>query len=87
MRRTNARSQARFAYRIGNRHGKFALLICLKGNFEYLPLSRTGFARSLPGPFEFDSEPDAQAALAAVKAILEASDCYRRLAAARRRAS
>ena len=84
MRRSNARKAARFAYKIGNRHGKFTLLLCLKGNHEYQPLSRTGFAASLPGPFEFDSEPEAQAALAAVKAVLEAPDCYRRLAAARR---
>ena len=87
MRRTNARKNARFAYRIGNKHGRFTLLIRLKGNQEFVPLSRTGFARSLPGPFEFDSEPEAQQALAAVKASLEAPDCYKRLAAARRPAS
>ena len=84
MRRKNARKSARFAYKIGNRHGKFTLLLALKGNPEYVPLSRTGFAPSLPGPFEFDSEPEAQAALAEVKAVLEAPDCYRRLAADRR---
>jgi len=84
MRRPNTRKAARFAYKIGNRHGRFTLLLCLKGNHEYVPLSRTGFSLSLPGPFEFDSEPEAQAALAEVKAVLEAPDCYRRLAAARR---
>lgn len=84
MRRINARKSARFAYRIGNRHGRFTLLICLKGNHEYIPLSRSGFARSLPVAFEFNSEPEAQAALAAVKEILEAPDCYKQLAAARR---
>lgn len=87
MRRTNSRKAARFAYRIGNKRGRFTLLICLKGNHEFVPLSRTGFATSLPVAFEFDSEPEAQTALSAVKAILEAPDCYKRLAAARRPAS
>ncbi len=80
----NARKSARFAYRIGNRHGRFTLLICLKGSREYIPLSQSGFARSLQVAFEFNSEPEAQAGLAAVKKILEAPDCYKRLAAARR---
>ena len=84
MPRTNARKSARFAYRIGNRHGRFTLLICLKGNHEYIPLSRSGFARSLPVAFEFNSEPEAQAGLAAIKEILEAPDCYKRLAAVRK---
>jgi hypothetical protein len=83
MRRTNDRKNARFAYRIGNRHGYYSLLICLKGDHTYVPLSRTGFAQTLPVAFEFDSEPAAQAALATVKAILEAPDCYKRLAARR----
>ena len=84
MRRTNTRKSARFAYRIGNRHGRFTLLICLKGSHKYIPLSRSGFARSLPVAFDFNSEPEAQAALATVKEILEAPDCYKRLAATRR---
>ena len=84
MRRSNARKNARFAYRIGNRHGKFTLLICLKGNHEYVPLSQTGFAQTLPVAFEFGSEPEAQQALATVKELLEAPDCYKRLAAVRK---
>ena len=80
----NTRKAHRFAYQIRHRRGKFTLLICLKGQHEYVPLSTTGFAVSLPGAFEFDQEPAAQAALAAVKSILEAPDCYKQLAAIRR---
>ena len=80
----NTRKAHRFAYQIGHRRGKFTLLICLKGQHEFVPLSTTGFAASLPGAFEFDHEPAAHTALAAVKNILEAPDCYKRLAEARR---
>lgn len=83
MRRTNARKGARFAYKIGNRRGTFTLLICLKGDHLFVPLSTTGFAKALPVALAFTSEPEAQAALAVVKELLEAPDCYKRLAAAR----
>ena len=70
------RSKNRFAYKIRHFRRKFILMIALKGDHSYQPLSGTAWAKKLPIRFDFDLEAEAQAALKIAKEILESGKPY-----------
>lgn len=64
--------KGRFAYQIKNKRGVFTLMIGLKGQMDYIPMSQCAYAARMPiERFQFDTEPEAQLRLAKARTWLE----------------
>lgn len=71
----NPRSKPKgsFAFKIAKKRGVFTLMIGMRGNLDYIPMSQSAYASRMPlESFVFQTGAEAQTALASARAWLNA---------------